>query len=441
MMSDTYKKFKVDVLDPISPSFCAAKWLTTDFWLHTGTTSSCHLPAPDKIDLELVKNDIRNFNNTPEKLHQKELMLSGERPDKCSNCWYIEDASSDATSHRFIYSKFYYDNLQYSQSDFNSQTKPVKIRVAFDTLCNFTCSYCDPSQSSSWAGDVKLNGVYKGIKSDPRFTYLRSGSADKVNDYDAVFEYFCEYVEFCKDTLTGIGTLGGEPLMSPYFWTFVDRLQDMNFENKITLDITTNLSNKKLLDKIVNIAVGSDIDLIFVVSIENILAKAEAVRHGLKWDDFSENLHFLLNNTNYEVRLTCTVNNLAIDGLVEFLDWYNQLFSNYPNRLKLYMYPVRHPNFQALQVLPDSLKAHYKKQIDFWINGSTIYDNNIHQVVSSVSSILANSLTEFEGVDTRVLESSARSFYKEYASRRHFNISETFSDELTEWIYNGEHNG
>ena len=149
-----YKQFKIERLDPISPTFCAAKWLTSDFYLYTGSTSSCHLPTPDKIDFDLVEQDINYFNNTKEKLEQRQLMLRGHQPAKCSNCWQVENSSADAISERVLYSqKFIQDD--FSLLDLTVKQKPKHITVAFDTLCNFTCSYCDASQSTSWATDRK----------------------------------------------------------------------------------------------------------------------------------------------------------------------------------------------------------------------------------------------------------------------------------------------
>ena len=431
-MNNTYKKFKVDVLDPISPSFCAAKWLTADFWLHTGVTSSCHLPTPSKIDLDVSAFDISTFNNTAEKLEQKHLMLDGERPDKCSNCWYIEDSNNDAVSHRFIYSEKYYKKLKYTINDFNDQTKPVKIRVAFDTLCNFTCSYCDPSQSTSWLGDVKVHGIYKNIKGDPRYTYQRAGVKDLVDNYDDVYSKFCEYVEYCKDTLTSISTLGGEPLMSPYFWKFVEYLTTIDFKNKVVLDVTTNLSNKKLIERLLN-TVDNRFILKFTVSIEAVGKQAEFIRYGLEWDTFVNNLNYIVNNTNSEVVLISTVNNLATDGLVKFLTWYHQLTTQHNNQIRIMMYMVRHPSFQSIQALPQQLKDTYAKELDFWIKTHIISEELTHYL-TGISSILKQELDKFEDVDISTLQESAKAFYQEYAKRRNLDITTTFSEDFANWI-------
>ena len=102
-----YKKFKIERLDPVSPTFCAAKWLSADFWLESGTTSSCHLPPPHKIDLNSVANNIHTINNTKEKINQRSQMLEGKKPEGCSNCWQVEEKNSEAITERIVTS---YDN-------------------------------------------------------------------------------------------------------------------------------------------------------------------------------------------------------------------------------------------------------------------------------------------------------------------------------------------
>jgi hypothetical protein len=183
-----YKTFKINRLDTISPSFCAAKWLTTDIYLYNGTTSSCHLPLPDKIDISAVESDVNRIHNTVEKLAQKQQMLDGIRPDKCSNCWQVESIDSTAIAERTLYSQQFADH-DLTSLNLSPSHKPAMMRVALDALCNFKCSYCDASQSTSWASDLKINGPYKNLIGDPRNTYIRLGSA-QIPDYDFLFNRF-----------------------------------------------------------------------------------------------------------------------------------------------------------------------------------------------------------------------------------------------------------
>ena len=44
-------KYRKEVLDTKSKSFCGAKWYNATTWLGSGTTASCHHPPAHKIPL------------------------------------------------------------------------------------------------------------------------------------------------------------------------------------------------------------------------------------------------------------------------------------------------------------------------------------------------------------------------------------------------------
>ncbi len=93
------------LLDELSPSFCAAKWYNATIWLGSGMTTSCHHPPAHKIDAEQVKLDPSALHNTPEKKTHRAQMQRGERPSGCEYCWKLEDVG--AQSDRVYKSKIY----------------------------------------------------------------------------------------------------------------------------------------------------------------------------------------------------------------------------------------------------------------------------------------------------------------------------------------------
>ena len=84
-------EFKQQVLDPVSASFCAAKWYNATIWLGSGQTTSCHHPPAHLIDADKVNNNSRLLHNTDQKKEDRAKMLTGERPAGCEYCWKIED--------------------------------------------------------------------------------------------------------------------------------------------------------------------------------------------------------------------------------------------------------------------------------------------------------------------------------------------------------------
>jgi hypothetical protein len=73
-------EFKQQVLDPLSPSFCAAKWYNATIWLGSGQTTSCHHPPAHLIDADKVNNNSRLLHNTDQKKEDRRKMLTGNVP-------------------------------------------------------------------------------------------------------------------------------------------------------------------------------------------------------------------------------------------------------------------------------------------------------------------------------------------------------------------------
>ena len=53
-----------DIINSISPSFCAAKWLNASIWLGNGRTASCHHPLAHYIPKMEIEKDPSALHNT-----------------------------------------------------------------------------------------------------------------------------------------------------------------------------------------------------------------------------------------------------------------------------------------------------------------------------------------------------------------------------------------
>ena len=185
-----YKQIKSD-LDQISPTVCYAKWLWSEINFNQGTTASCHLNLPHKISKVAVGRDIFN---TPQKTQERKAMLSGEKPKGCEYCWKQEQQG--AVSDRLIKSK-HYRNLGYDKNTFSQDrdTVPSTIVITFDNLCNFACSYCDNSQSTTWGNILKKQGTFDNITTDFAQRYQKNLDVWKINDQERNRLYKKAYYE------------------------------------------------------------------------------------------------------------------------------------------------------------------------------------------------------------------------------------------------------
>ena len=87
---ETYAGYKKRVIDVISDSYCAAKWLNATIWLGNGTTASCHHPPAHKIPLEEVAQNYKAIHNTNYKKLIRKQMLEGKPIDSCHKCKEME---------------------------------------------------------------------------------------------------------------------------------------------------------------------------------------------------------------------------------------------------------------------------------------------------------------------------------------------------------------
>ena len=106
------------------------------------------------------------------------------------------------------------------------------------------------------------------------------------------------------------------------------------------------------------------------------------------------------------------------------------------DRISLDLYRLRHPNFQAIQVLPNNLKKLYLAQLENWIKeNKEYYKTAIFNVgIDNILNILREETTEFNNIIVDILQQSAKEFYKEYARRHNFDMKLIFSKEWIEWI-------
>jgi hypothetical protein len=106
---ESYREYKSRVIDPVSDSFCAAKWYNATIWLGSGSTASCHHPPAHKISAEEVRKNPKALHNTEHKKITRKQMQVGQRPPECEYCWKIEDMERDAVSDRTFKTVIYTD--------------------------------------------------------------------------------------------------------------------------------------------------------------------------------------------------------------------------------------------------------------------------------------------------------------------------------------------
>jgi organic radical activating enzyme len=432
------------ILDPISPTYCAAKWLNATIMLGSGMTKSCHHPPEHKIPVKEIEIDFRALHNTSHKREQRRQMLDGTRPSECSYCWRVED--SGAVSDRVFYTSTYKDR------DINATAKmpwdnivaPQFLEISFDRICNFACSYCNSTFSTTWGNDIKRTGDYQQLKTD-NATQAYSGDGTwaepygKLNIDNPHLEAFWKWWPELSQSLKQLRITGGEPTMSPHFWKLTEMIAKDGISDNLQFAVNTNLGIKDdLVTKLIDVSHTMKRFVLFT-SCESYGAQAEYIRDGLNYQSWKTNYRRMIEEGNVE-RITCmmAVNGLCLDSITDLWDDLIDIKTQYgPDYSILSVNMVHYPSFMSPLMLPVHIRDQYREKISTWLKK---YDGNPLLCDTEVYNI-KKLITYLEHGEELVIDQDREShendfyhFYRQYDQRRGKNFQQTFAGPLQEWF-------
>ena len=457
-VDETHREFKARMIDPVSDSFCGAKWYNATIWLGHGGTTSCHHPPAHQIDLEDIKENPSAIHNSRHKKKMRQMMQEGTRPKECEYCWKIEDMGQDSDGNEPVSDRVYktviYEDrdLQHiAVLDPNADVNLKTCEIAFDRTCQLACSYCNPAFSSTWVKDIRTNGGYQGIKSDARghfiddAPYAEPYDADTANPYvDAFWRW---WPELSKE-LEEIRVTGGEPLMTPSIYKLFDWFEETDEPNakKMRLAINSNLMAKPgLLNKFID-ATQHINHFHLYTSCEAYGAPAEYIRDGLDWEIWTAQFERFATEAKYEgIHMMMTINALCLDTITDFWDWTLTMKRKYGHHVPgISVNILRFPSFQSPLTLPDNLRKMYHDEISAWLDGVRSKgerDMNGVELLQAWEQDQISRLIEYLDVvktphrntaEQHLLHHDFKVFYEQYDARRGFNFRETFP-RLTDW--------
>ena len=435
-------EFRTTVLDPLSDSFCAAKWYNATIWLGSGMTTSCHHPPAHLVDKDKVGANPRLLHNTDQKKDDRRKMLTGERPAGCEYCWKIEDMGRDAISDRVYKSKIYpihalkeaYETPV--EQDVNLRT----LEIAFDRTCQFACSYCNPAFSSTWVRDIRNNGAYQGLVSDGRNHFTHDHAAAQLYKFGErnpyVDAFFAWWESDLHRTLQELRITGGEPLMSGYTWKLIDWFKENQGKSTTRLAINSNLGTDVDVDRLLSSIDGMAIDL--YTSNEAVGDQAEYIRDGLVWQDWVDNVERLLASKKFRgIHVMCTINALCLDTLDQLLECIMEWKSKHGrDAISFTLNILRFPSFQSPLVLPNTTRMIYRQRLITWLehyhNSIFLHEHELNHVQRLVDYLDVVKTPHSEAFEMPKLLNDFKQFYTQYDTRRSKNFVKTFPA-LTDW--------
>jgi organic radical activating enzyme len=433
-MKQQYSEYKQQHMDPISPSFCGAKWFEATIWLYKGVTASCHHNPFHKIDLD--PNNPASLHNTPQKITERNRMLNGEKPSGCNYCWDIEKngGTSDRVLKTQAVPKEKIIQLNVNRAGITDNAMPYMLEIAFEKTCNLACAYCGPEFSSKWVNEIKKNGPYLKIETDSRYTNTKNDSID--NENNPYIEAFFKWLPKLEKQLKLLRVTGGEPLLSPNFWKFIDIIQTRD-TFKTRLAINTNLINhKNEIDLL--ISKSQNLKIKIHTSLESDFTSAEYVRDGFDKDIWMNNVYKILDNTDWPLNITTSINIMGLFGLIDYLKLSHELKTKYgKDRVECSFNFVHYPIFMRINLLPLTLRKQIKYEIDEWTNNSNFISLLHHGEKENLKRFLSIMAAPEEVTETVYSLETAykdlKSFISQYDIRREKNFRKSLDKRFINW--------
>jgi len=436
-------EFRQQVLNPISNSFCAAKWYNATIWLGSGMTTSCHHPPAHLVDRETVRLNPRLLHNTDQKKRDREQMQRGERPPGCEYCWKIEDMGRNRVSDRVYKSRIYTieDLHTAARTPAHEDVDLKTLEIAFDRTCQLACSYCNPAFSSTWVNDIRKHGPYQGLESDGRnhFTHVHdSAQLYNYGDTNPYVEAFFQWWESdLHRTLDELRITGGEPLMSGHTWKLIDWFRDNPGRSHTRLAINSNLGMESdVIDRAITACEGIELDI--YTSNESLGPHAEYIRDGLDYGQWSYNMEHIMRSKKVRtLHVMCTINALCLESLPEFLTylmlWKQDHGADFPN---FTLNILRFPSFQSPLVLPDDIRMRHRDRLQAWVhewhNNVMLHPHELHHVERLIDYLDVVKTPHSDAFDRPKLHNDFKQFYQQYDLRRGKVFAGTFPN-LTGW--------
>ena len=444
--TETYQEYRDRVINPISPSFCGAKWYNATIWLNSGTTASCHHPPAHKIPVEEVLANPKAIHNTKYKKMVRKQMLEGERPKECEYCWKVEDIGADNVSDRVYKSVIYTEDqlAEASKTHWNDDVNLKTLEIAFDANCNYACSYCNASFSTTWQNDVKKNGAYQNLVSDGARAFQQDGKwampYGKRNDGNPYVEAFFKWWESdLQHTLQELRVTGGEATMSQDFWRLLEWWQG-NKDCDVRLAVNSNLGAKpELIDRLARESHAfKEFDL--YTSNESFGAQAEYIRDGLIWDTWLNNIHKMMNEGNVrELHMMMTINALCLFSITKFMDEMIKLKEQYGQFAPAMSFNIlRFPSFQSAVTLPQDIKKKLADDLEYWLYKVgkphelffDMEEQGVERLISYLREVqVGHQFTS--SIESR--ERDFKSFHAQYDVRRNKSFANTFPKNIVDW--------
>ena len=341
--SENINKIK-NLLNATGPGFCLAKFNQVTMHLGTGLTHACHHPPAHKVPLEELADNPAALFNTKHLKEARREMLSGQRPKECDYCWRVED-NEQGNSDRYYksiepWALWSHDEVK--EKGFDVDYFPSYLEVDFSNACNFSCTYCGPEYSSTWAENLKSKGPIKVLENTPHVQWVQGWQKDlnnlsyKHREFNPYLDAFWKWFPEAYKHLKVYRITGGEPLLSKETFKSMDWfLENPNTELEFSINSNLGVPDKlwdQFIEKINQLTKNNSVKKFTVfTSVDCWGEQAEYIRPGLDFELFKKRYEQLLQLDNVRAVIMCTFNIFSITSIQKLFEWHLVMRKRYNN--------------------------------------------------------------------------------------------------------------
>lgn len=341
-------------IDPDGKVFCVAPWLCLNI-RQDGQVSPCCISEYSYGDIN-KKPLSEIWNDEPIKKF-REHMVNGIPHKSCKVC-YINEKSGKQSLRKDFKRHLYdcptndYKPIIYETNDDFSVNEPKFMfwDVKLGNKCNFKCRMCSWTSSSSF--ELEKFGQISG----------------KWHAAEKTFEEVEPYI----DVVEHLYFSGGEPIIIDEHWKILDKLIELNKNNKVNISYNTNFSTLVYKGRHIFDMWDQFGDTQVHISVDGFGERGELIRKGFNWDRFvSHSRQFIERFENkertHQLYFDCTLQALNVfdvvklhqylynEGLMKDIDFFDMHFLQTPREMSVWILDKK---------TKESAKKHIRNHID-----------------------------------------------------------------------------
>ena len=366
-------------------------------------------------DIQQYQHDV--FLNLPQIVTDRQTMLDGGKPKRCNHCWGLESQGIESFRDSAESWNQYFSSLNYL--DPTKSYHPNNLDIQLDNYCDFKCIYCSEEFSSQWQSERERFGDIKN--------YIPIHS-----DSEEFTKLFFSWFDTVKMSFERIAFLGGEPLISPKFYQYLETVINSyggNFPPNLEFYIITNLNTKEnYFNKFIK-TIESYKDRIkfnINVSMEASGIRAETIRHGLDYDRFVSNFDRLASIPEITITNITSLNVFCLSTLSEHLSLVTSLEKKYNRQIDIHENLVTWPRYLHINLMRHDLGTKYVQD-----SVSVLKDTGHDSYITFLNNLVDG--FKFNELQNTPIHKNLKQELETLGARRNINYQEIFNEYKYIW--------